>query len=154
MCIISDMEIEISSFYYRIWFYTSCFFPRTFNFDDFKRVYSNEDEKKSIPYFWEKFDPENYSIWFGEYKYPEELTKVFMSCNLITGMYQRLDKMRKQAFASVCLFGTDNDSSISGVWVWRGQELAFPVRKQFLYENFQCICFFDVINLFTKLVLF
>lgn len=42
-------------------------------------------------------------------------------------MYQRLDKMRKQAFASVCLFGTDNDSSISGIWVWRGQELVFPV---------------------------
>jgi hypothetical protein len=47
-----------------------------FNMDDFKRFYSNEDEAKSIPYFWEKFDPENYSIWFCEYKYPEELTKV------------------------------------------------------------------------------
>lgn len=99
----------------------------TFNFDDFKRFYSNEDEAKSIPYFWEKFDPENYSIWFGEYKYPEELTKVFMSCNLITGMFQRLDKMRKQAFSSVCLFGEDNNSTISGVWVWRGQDLAFTL---------------------------
>jgi len=99
----------------------------TFNFDDFKRCYSNEDESKSIPYFWEKFDAENYSIWYGEYKYPEELTKVFMSCNLIGGMYQRLDKMRKQAFASMCLFGEDNNSSISGIWVWRGQELAFTL---------------------------
>lgn len=99
----------------------------TFNFDDFKRCYSNEDEAKSIPYFWEKFDPEHYSIWFGEYKYPEELTKVFMSCNLITGMFQRLDKMRKQAFSSVCLFGEDNNSTISGVWVWRGQDLAFTL---------------------------
>lgn len=99
----------------------------TFNFDDFKRCYSNEDEAKSIPYFWEKFDPEHYSIWFGEYKYSEELTKVFMSCNLITGMFQRLDKMRKQAFSSVCLFGEDNNSSISGVWVWRGQDLAFTL---------------------------
>lgn len=99
----------------------------TFNFDDFKRFYSNEDEAKSIPYFFEKFDPENYSIWYGEYKYPEELTKVFMSCNLITGMFQRLDKMRKQAFASVCLFGEDNNSTISGIWVWRGQELAFTL---------------------------
>lgn len=97
----------------------------TFNFDDFKRVYSNEDEKVSIPYFWEKFDPEHYSIWYGEYKYNEELTKPFMSCNLISGMFQRLDKMRKQAFASVCLFGEENNSSISGIWVWRGQELAF-----------------------------
>lgn len=97
----------------------------TFNFDDFKRFYSNEEEAKSIPYFWTKFDPANYSIWYGEYKYPEELTKVFMSCNLITGMFQRLDKMRKQSFASVCLFGEDNNSTISGVWVWRGQDLAF-----------------------------
>ncbi|KAL7729377.1 hypothetical protein ACLKA6_008943 [Drosophila palustris] len=99
----------------------------TFNFDDFKRVYSNEDEAKSIPYFFEKFDAENYSIWFGEYKYNEELAKVFMSCNLITGMFQRLDKMRKQAFASVCLFGEDNNSTISGIWVWRGQDLAFTL---------------------------
>lgn len=96
-----------------------------FDMDDFKRCYSNEDEAKSIPYFWEKFDPENYSIWYSEYKYPEELAKVFMSCNLITGMFQRLDKMRKHAFASVCLFGSDNNSSISGVWVWKGHELAF-----------------------------
>ncbi|XP_059062782.1 elongation factor 1-gamma [Achroia grisella] len=110
----------------------------TFNMDDFKRCYSNEDEAKSIPYFWEKFDPQNYSIWYAEYKYPEELAKVFMSCNLITGMFQRLDKMRKQAFSSVCLFGTDGDSTISGVWVWRGHELAFPLSPdwQIDYESY------------------
>ncbi|CAH0400289.1 unnamed protein product [Chilo suppressalis] len=110
----------------------------TFNMDDFKRFYSNEEEAKSIPYFWEKFDPEHYSIWYAEYKYPEELAKVFMSCNLITGMFQRLDKMRKQAFASVCLFGSDNDSTISGVWVWRGQDLAFTLSSdwQVDYESY------------------
>ncbi|XP_058795494.1 elongation factor 1-gamma [Phymastichus coffea] len=110
----------------------------TFDMDDFKRCYSNEDEAKSIPYFWEKFDPENYSIWFCEYKYPDELTKVFMSCNLISGMYQRLDKMRKAAFASVCLFGTDNNSTISGIWIWRGHELAFPLSPdwQIDYESY------------------
>nr|AGM32605.1 elongation factor 1-gamma [Coptotermes formosanus] len=96
--------------------------------DDFKRCYSNEEESKSIPYFWEKFDAENYSIWLGEYKYNDELQKVFMSCNLITGMFQRLDKMRKNAFASMCLFGTDNDSSISGIWVWRGQDWHLSCR--------------------------
>jgi len=110
----------------------------TFNMDDFKRCYSNEEEAKSIPYFWEKFDPEKYSIWYGEYKYPEELAKVFMSCNLITGMYQRLDKMRKQAFASVCLFGEDNNSTISGIWVWRGHDLAFTLSPdwQIDYESY------------------
>jgi elongation factor 1-gamma len=141
--------------------------------DDFKRFYSNNDVDKSIPYFWETFDPKHYSIWYGEYKYNEELAKVFMSCNLIMGksstdidisisidfefglnvsppiintipspqilgMYQRLDKMRKNAFASVCLFGEDNNSTISGVWIWRGQELAFPLSPdwQIDYETY------------------
>ncbi|XP_046442843.1 elongation factor 1-gamma-like [Daphnia pulex] len=110
----------------------------TFNMDDFKRFYSNNEESKSIPYFWDKFDKENYSIWFGEYKYSDELTKVFMSCNLISGMYQRLDKMRKQCFASMCLFGTDNDCTISGIWVWRGQDLAFQLCPdwQIDYETY------------------
>ena len=53
--------------------------------EDFKRFYSNNDEDKSIPYFWEKFDKENYSIWFAEYKYPEELGQIFMSSNLVGG---------------------------------------------------------------------
>ena len=95
--------------------------------DDFKRFYSNNPEEKSIPYFWEKFDKEHYSIWYCEYKYADELTLVFMSCNLITGMMQRLDKMRKCAFGSMLLFGEDNASTISGIWVWRGHDLAFKV---------------------------
>jgi len=100
----------------------------TFVMDAFKRVYSNEDTAtKAIPYFWENFDAENYSIWYGEYKFPEELKQVFMSCNLITGMFQRLEKLKKHAFGSVCLFGTDNNSSISGIWIWRGQNLAFEL---------------------------
>jgi len=53
--------------------------------DDFKRFYSKNDVDKSIPYFWKKFDPDHYSIWFGGYKYNEELTTVLMTCNLITG---------------------------------------------------------------------
>ncbi|CAN7999836.1 unnamed protein product [Ixodes hexagonus] len=114
-------------------------FPKgSFNMDDFKRCYSNESETVSVPYFWEKFDKENYTIWYCEYKYPDELTQVFMSCNLISGMFQRLDKMRKHAFASMILFGEDNKSSISGVWVWRGPELAFKLSEdwQIDYESY------------------
>lgn len=55
----------------------------TFDMDDFKRFYSNEETDKSIPYFWEKFDPEHYSIWFGEYKYNDELTMVSFTFKLI-----------------------------------------------------------------------
>merc|ERR1712172_71900 len=96
-----------------------------FDMDDFKRFYSNNDEDKSVPYFCEKFDKENYSIWRGDYKYNDELTMVFMSCNLMGGMFQRLEKLRKNAFASVALFGENNNSSISGIWVWKGHDLAF-----------------------------
>ncbi|NWU24030.1 EF1G factor, partial [Dyaphorophyia castanea] len=54
------------------------------------------------------------------------------------GMFQRLDKLRKNAFASVLLFGSDHDSSISGVWVLRGQELAFTLCPdwQVDYESY------------------
>jgi len=112
----------------------------TFVMDNFKRVYSNEDTlTKAIPFFWETFDPENYSIWYAEYKFNEELAATFMSCNLINGMFQRLEKLNKNAFASVCLFGTDNNSTISGVWIWRGQELAFPLSPDWTidYESYK-----------------
>ncbi|XP_037082693.1 elongation factor 1-gamma-like [Pollicipes pollicipes] len=99
----------------------------SWDMDDFKRFYSNNDEDKSVPYFWEKFDKENFSIWFSEYKYSDELGQIFMSCNLVGGMFQRLEKLRKNAFASVVVFGENNNSSISGIWVWRGHDLAFEL---------------------------
>merc|ERR1712033_111341 len=101
----------------------------TFDLEEWKRFYSNNDEDPSIAWFWEHFDHENYSIWRGDYKYNDELTMVFMSCNLIGGMFQRLEKLKKNAFASCCLFGKDNDSSISGIWVFKGQELAFELSE-------------------------
>ncbi|KAG7282633.1 hypothetical protein CRUP_021307 [Coryphaenoides rupestris] len=110
-----------------------------FVMDEYKRKYSNEDTLTvAIPHFWENFDPEGYSIWYCEYKYPQELTQSFMSCNLISGMFQRLDRLRKNAFASVILFGTNNDSSISGIWFFRGQELVFPLCDdwQIDYESY------------------
>lgn len=54
--------------------------------DEFKKVYSNEaTEEVAIPFFWERFDCEGYSIWYSEYKYSDELQLCFMSSNLIGG---------------------------------------------------------------------
>ncbi len=65
----------------------------TFNYDEFKKVFSNNDTTKvAIPFFWEKFDPTTDSIWFCEYKYPEDLRMIFMTENLVRGMFQRLEK--------------------------------------------------------------
>jgi len=111
----------------------------TMNFDEFKRVYSNEDTAtKAIPYFWTNFDKENCSIWFCEYKFAEDLTQVFMTCNLVSGMFQRLEKLRKNAFASMCVFGENNNNTIAGVWFWRGHDLAFKLQNdwQVDYESY------------------
>jgi len=99
-----------------------------FNMDEFKRTYSNNDTiQVAMPYFWEHFEKQNYSIWRCDYKYNNELTLVFMSCNLVGGMYQRLEKLKKHAFASVIVFGENNNNSISGIWVWPGQDLCFEL---------------------------
>ncbi|KAK3093934.1 hypothetical protein FSP39_021959 [Pinctada imbricata] len=112
----------------------------TFNMDEFKREYSNKDTiTEALPYFWKNFDKENYSIWYCEYLYNDELAKVFMTCNLVGGMFQRLDKLRKNAFASMCIFGEDGNNSISGIWIWKGHELAFPLDPnwQVDYESYK-----------------
>ncbi|KAL7978337.1 hypothetical protein Chor_014876 [Crotalus horridus] len=122
-----------------------------FSMDEFKRKYSNEDTLKvALPHFWEHFDKGGWSIWYAEYRFPEELAQTFMSCNLITGMFQRLDKLRKNAFASVILFGTNNDSSISGLnpdwqvdyesYTWRkvdpdSEECKELVKEYFTWEG-------------------
>lgn len=53
-------------------------------------------------------------------------------------MFQRLEKLKKNAFGSVCLFGTDNNSTISGVWLWRGNKLVFELSPdwQVDYESY------------------
>merc|ERR1711864_42164 len=101
----------------------------TFDLEEWKRFYSNNEEPASVAWFWENFDHENYSIWRGDYKYNSELTMVFMSCNLIGGMFQRLEKLKKNAFASCCLFGENDNSSISGIWVFKGHDLAFELSE-------------------------
>merc|ERR1711962_923032 len=107
----------------------------TFNMDEWKRTFSNNDDEVALKWFWENFDAEHYSIWRGDYKYNDELTLVFMSCNLIGGMFQRLEKLKKNGFASVCLFGENNNSSISGIWVFKGQQCAFDLSEDWQIDS-------------------
>ena len=52
--------------------------------DDWKRKYSNEETREvALPWFWENYKPEEYSLWKVDYKYNEELTLTFMTSNLI-----------------------------------------------------------------------
>ncbi|XP_060071612.1 elongation factor 1-gamma-like [Ylistrum balloti] len=113
--------------------------PTKFNFDEFKREYSNKDiVKEALPYFWKHFEPENMSIWHCDYNYKDDLSQVFMTSNLMRGFFQRIDKMRKNSFASMCILGEEKGHNISGVWFWRGQNLAFELNEDWSvdYESY------------------
>ena len=52
--------------------------------DEWKRFYSNEDTRSTaMPWFWEHFDPEEWSLWRVQFKYNNELKLTFMANNLI-----------------------------------------------------------------------
>ena len=99
--------------------------PSKFNLEEWKRYYSNAEETRpdATNWFWNHYDPEGYSIWRADYMYNEELKKIFMTCNLITGLFHRMDAMRRYCFASVLVFGEDDANEISGMFVFRGQEI-------------------------------
>lgn len=114
--------------------------PTKMSFDEWKKCYSNNDTTKvALPWLWEHFDAENMSVWFCTYKYADELTRIFMTCNLVGGMFQRLDRLRKHGFGSMCVFGEDGNNTIAGLWFWRGQGLAFELSEdlQIDYESYE-----------------
>jgi elongation factor 1-gamma len=104
-----------------------------YDMDAWKRCYSNNDTlPTAMNYFWEHLTDDvkaNYSCYYGKYKYGDEIALPFMASNLIRGLFQRIDKMRKHSFGSCCVFGgvEKGDIEISGVWFWKGQGLAFEL---------------------------
>lgn len=94
-----------------------------FNLEEWKRQYSNLDTRKeALPWFYEKFDHEGFSIWRVDFKYNEELTQVFMSSNQIGGFFNRLEASRKYLFGSMGVLGKADDSIITGAVVCRGPD--------------------------------
>jgi len=106
--------------------------------DDWKRKYSNEETREvALPWFWEHYNPSEYSLWRIDYKYNDELTQIFMTSNLIGGFFARLEASRKYIFGSASVYGKANDSVIIGAFVIRGQEAlaAFDVAPY--YESYE-----------------
>jgi len=98
--------------------------PSKLNLEEWKRVYSNEATRPTaLNWFWEHYDAEGYSIWFGDYKYNDECDKLLNSLNLLGGFIQRLEKVRKYAFASLVIFGDEPKLSVGAVFLFRGKEM-------------------------------
>jgi len=101
--------------------------------DAWKKFYSNNESIDALKYLWENCDLENHSFWKGDYAddlLAQGYTKTFMTMNLVSGMCQRLDPIRKVAFGNVCVFGKDKENEISGVWMWHGHD--------FIFDKTQC----------------
>jgi len=108
--------------------------------DDWKRKYSNEETREvALPWFWENYKPEEYSLWRMDYKYNDELTMTFMTSNLIGGFFTRLEASRKYIFGAASVYGVTNDSVVRGAFVIRGQDAApaFDVAPDF--ESYEFI---------------
>ena len=134
--------------------------------DDWKRKYSNEETREvALPWFWENFKADEYSIWKMDYKYNDELTMVFMTSNLIGtshpssltlvhllgfssfhrllklqnllgGFFTRLEASRKYIFGCGSVYGKANDSVVQGAFVIRGQDAELAFDVAPDYESY------------------
>jgi len=94
--------------------------PPKLNMDTFKRHYWNDETSVIMNYFDESFVDGDWSVWKAEYKYNNELKTESMTNNLVKGMYQRLESMKKLAFGLMYIFGEAGDLCIAGIWLGRG----------------------------------
>jgi elongation factor 1-gamma len=99
--------------------------PSRLNLDEWKRYYSNSKDTRgdACKWFFEKID-DGWSVWFSDYKYPADLTKMLNTTNLVGGYIQRLDRLRKWGFATLIIFGDEEQGmQIGGCFLVRGQEM-------------------------------
>jgi len=103
-----------------------------FVLDAWKREYSNcpnQDTNLAMPYFWDNYDMEGYSLWFCDYNYNDECEVAFMTSNLVGGFVQRCDALRKYAFGVMQIIGTQQSQKVLGAWLIRGQSID-PMLKE------------------------
>ncbi|GAA6016002.1 hypothetical protein JCM11491_007140 [Sporobolomyces phaffii] len=110
-----------------------------FPLDEAKRQYSNNETPEFLRWLDSVWNDNDYSVWRASFKYPEELTQVFMSSNLITGFHTRLEASRKYILGSMGVYGKANDSLITGAYIIRGQdaEACFSVAPDWESYKFE-----------------
>ncbi|KAJ2810514.1 hypothetical protein H4S07_002627 [Coemansia furcata] len=104
--------------------------------DEWKRQYSNNETPVAMKWLWENIDDESYSFWKVEYKYNDELAKLFMTNNLVGGHFNRLERARKYAFGNLLTLGKDDDNMIWGYFMVRGKEIPEEVADAADFESF------------------
>ena len=116
--------------------------PTTMNLEDFKRAFlNNKNKEDKMKKFWEVYDPKGYSLWKTVYDiYPGDETSLLKCCNNKSIFLQKLNDLRKYAFASYGVYETKKKGtySIRGLWLFRGTEIP-PAMKE--SDNFSYLAF-------------
>jgi len=108
--------------------------------DTFKKHYWNDSTEVIMKYFDENFVDGEWSVWKVEYKYDSDLIKTTRTNNLVKGMFQRLESMKKYAFGLMYIFGPAGDQKLAGIWLGRGGNNFFYEDDNWTVdiENFNC----------------
>ncbi|GJJ76210.1 elongation factor 1-gamma [Entomortierella parvispora] len=110
--------------------------------DEWKRQYSNNDTPVAMKWLWENIDlTTDYSFWKVDYKYNDELTKLYMSNNLAGGLMNRLERARKYAFGCLVVAGEDNANVITGYFIVRGnaEEMVEEITDAADYDSYNWV---------------
>ncbi|GJJ69854.1 elongation factor 1-gamma [Entomortierella parvispora] len=110
--------------------------------DEWKRQYSNNDTPVAMKWLWENIDlTADYSFWKVDYKYNDELTKLYMSNNLAGGLMNRLERARKYAFGCLVVAGEDNANIITGYFIVRGnaEEMIEEITDAADYDSYNWV---------------
>jgi len=110
------------------------FYYSDFNFDEWKSCYRNKDLDVSKKYFEDNFDKDAFSIFICDYNYPQYYKLGFNAENLVGGMLQRVEGLRKHVHSIMLtvpvppLTGCDKETyTITGAWIIRGLKNPFLV---------------------------
>lgn len=109
-----------------------------FVMDNWKKECSN-NEDTCLQWLKENFDKNAFSIWYTNYRLDDEvkkdLVRSFMVLNLMKGLTQRIESLRKHAYGLLYSFEEEEPGqptpkyfSISGLWLFRGQDVAFKLN--------------------------
>jgi elongation factor 1-gamma len=106
--------------------------------DEWKKLYANTVDKAStLPWFWEHYDPEGYSIWIFKYNKTEgECQVLYRTNNLLNGFLQRMEEFRKYSFGYLGIYGAEPVLDIAGCFMWRGTEIAEEMKEHPQIESF------------------
>lgn len=111
--------------------------PSKFDLDKFKKEFiAGANKKEEMEKFWNEYDSEGYSLWNIEYNNdPEEGVTLFRTVVTKGDILLQLQYFKKYCFGVLGVYGGDGDYQISGVMLWRGQEIPDEIKEIACYNK-------------------